>query len=184
MCECIPSCLLRYSDSTTSKSVIGGGGIRPQQQHQQQQLGGFLMLSPYNEYKLPSLHSKPNSFNNYPSADFLGFDDAAGLELKTQQDEQLNIKNDDDDDDEGFIQFNKGLELEEELTSKTRRRKREMMMKRSNMIAKQVITIHSASSLGFVSQLWIHPSSVPTFSFSYIFFLFFIFYHYHLHFHN
>ncbi|KAK1351509.1 PRC-barrel [Heracleum sosnowskyi] len=32
-------------------------------------------------------------------------------------------------------------------------------MNRSSILAKQVITIHSANTLGFVSQLWLHPTS-------------------------
>ncbi|XP_009761328.1 uncharacterized protein LOC107782764 isoform X1 [Nicotiana tabacum] len=38
-------------------------------------------------------------------------------------------------------------------------RRRKQMMKRSNMIAKQVISIRSALSLGFVSQLWVEINS-------------------------
>ncbi|XP_009615720.1 uncharacterized protein [Nicotiana tomentosiformis] len=38
-------------------------------------------------------------------------------------------------------------------------RRRKQMMKRSNMIAKQVISIRSALSLGFVSQLWVDINS-------------------------
>lgn len=34
------------------------------------------------------------------------------------------------------------------------------LMRRSNMIAKQVIGIESAISLGFVSQLWVDTTSV------------------------
>ncbi|XWS09519.1 hypothetical protein CRYUN_Cryun40dG0091500 [Craigia yunnanensis] len=36
---------------------------------------------------------------------------------------------------------------------------RRQVMKRSNMVAKQVISIQSAQSLGFVSQLWVDTSS-------------------------
>ncbi|CAI9098607.1 OLC1v1035286C1 [Oldenlandia corymbosa var. corymbosa] len=38
-------------------------------------------------------------------------------------------------------------------------RRRNQMMKRSTMIAKQVISIQSAATLGFVSQLWVDPAS-------------------------
>ncbi|KAK4724889.1 hypothetical protein R3W88_027668 [Solanum pinnatisectum] len=38
-------------------------------------------------------------------------------------------------------------------------RKKKQMMKRSNLIAKQVISIQSALSLGFVSQLWVDINS-------------------------
>ena len=39
-------------------------------------------------------------------------------------------------------------------------RKRRQVMRRSNMLAKQVISIQSALSLGFVSQLWVDTSAV------------------------
>jgi hypothetical protein len=39
-------------------------------------------------------------------------------------------------------------------------RKGRQMMRRSNMVAKQVISIRSALSLGFVSELWVDTTSV------------------------
>lgn len=42
---------------------------------------------------------------------------------------------------------------------------RKQLMKRSNMVAKQVISIQSAQTLGFVSQLWVDTTSVSTFLF-------------------
>lgn len=39
-------------------------------------------------------------------------------------------------------------------------RKRRQVMRRSNMLAKQVISIQSALSLGFVSQLWVDTAAV------------------------
>ncbi|GMI93097.1 hypothetical protein HRI_002979000 [Hibiscus trionum] len=46
----------------------------------------------------------------------------------------------------------------EELVRKGMKRRRQVM-KRSNMVAKQVIIIQSAQSLGFVSQLWVDTTS-------------------------
>lgn len=43
-------------------------------------------------------------------------------------------------------------------------RPRRQMMKRSTMIAKQVISIQSALTLGFVSQLWVDTTSVSSLS--------------------
>lgn len=40
-------------------------------------------------------------------------------------------------------------------------------MNRSSILAKQVITVHSANTLGFVSQLWLHPTSVSITLFSF-----------------
>lgn len=42
----------------------------------------------------------------------------------------------------------------------TRRRRRRQMARRSALLAKQVISVTSARSLGFVSQLWIDTASV------------------------
>ena len=50
--------------------------------------------------------------------------------------------------------------------------RRRQMMKRSNMVAKQVISIQSAQSLGFVSQLWVDTSSVSTLLFILLLYLF------------
>lgn len=47
-------------------------------------------------------------------------------------------------------------ELVEQVGAKGRRQ----MLKRSNLLAKQVISIRSARSLGFVSQLWVDTTSV------------------------
>ena len=40
------------------------------------------------------------------------------------------------------------------------RRTRRQMARRSGLLAKQVISVSSARSLGFVSQLWVDPASV------------------------
>ncbi|OMO53840.1 PRC-barrel-like protein [Corchorus capsularis] len=49
-------------------------------------------------------------------------------------------------------------ESRDELVKMESRKKRQLM-KRSNMVAKQVISIQSAQSLGFVSQLWVDTTS-------------------------
>lgn len=60
----------------------------------------------------------------------------------------------------------KGDEEEETLQIESRKEKskvvnrRQQFMRRSSLIAKQVISIHSALSLGFVSQLWVDTASV------------------------
>ncbi|KAJ8533892.1 hypothetical protein K7X08_007216 [Anisodus acutangulus] len=56
----------------------------------------------------------------------------------------------------GSVDVDSKLELEKGIV---RRRRRMQMMKRSNLIAKQVISIKSALSLGFVSQLWVDINS-------------------------
>lgn len=44
-------------------------------------------------------------------------------------------------------------------------RKGRQNMKRSNMLAKQVISIQSAVSLGFITQLWVNTDSVSDLGF-------------------
>ena len=48
----------------------------------------------------------------------------------------------------------------EKFGGKLRVRRGKEVIRRSNLLAKQVISIHSALSLGFVSQLWVDTSSV------------------------
>ncbi|XP_018731480.2 uncharacterized protein LOC104457206 isoform X2 [Eucalyptus grandis] len=52
------------------------------------------------------------------------------------------------------------LRSEEESESKLRARGGRQVMRRSSMVAKQVISIESALGLGFVSQLWVDTLSV------------------------
>ncbi|KAG4992833.1 uncharacterized protein LOC114425476 [Glycine soja] len=56
----------------------------------------------------------------------------------------------DDDDDQGE---------NEKFGGKLRVRRGKQVIRRSNLLAKQVISIRSALSLGFVSQLWVDTSS-------------------------
>ncbi|KAM7262951.1 hypothetical protein ACFE04_000634 [Oxalis oulophora] len=60
--------------------------------------------------------------------------------------EQEKENDDDDDDDDDLVPFD---EQQQQM----------MLIKRSNLIAKQVISISSARTLGFVSQLWLDPNS-------------------------
>ncbi|XVE80728.1 hypothetical protein DITRI_Ditri15bG0003800 [Diplodiscus trichospermus] len=53
----------------------------------------------------------------------------------------------------------KGSANSEDELVKMESRRRRQVMKRSNMVAKQVISIQSAQSLGFVSQLWVDTTS-------------------------
>lgn len=53
------------------------------------------------------------------------------------------------------------IEKESEIESgKVALRKRRQVMRRSNMLAKQVISIQTALSLGFISQLWVDTAAV------------------------
>lgn len=52
------------------------------------------------------------------------------------------------------------LEVGEQINGRVAPRKGRQMVRRSNMVAKQVISIRSALSLGFVSELWVDITSV------------------------
>lgn len=52
------------------------------------------------------------------------------------------------------------LEVGEEIKGRVALRKGRQMVRRSNIVAKQVISIRSALSLGFVSELWVDTTSV------------------------
>lgn len=68
------------------------------------------------------------------------------------------------DEGEGAVSVSEGDgEREaERTTGSTRRRRRRQMARRSSLLAKQVISVSSARSLGFVSQLWVDAASVRT----------------------
>ncbi|XP_060176659.1 uncharacterized protein LOC132606952 isoform X2 [Lycium barbarum] len=96
---------------------------------------------------------------------FLEFDNKMGKELEKEIpvisppriEKQEEITS--DDNGVGFLDFNNNKGREEEMLEKGIVRRKKQMMKRSNMIAKQVISIQSALSLGFVSQLWVDINS-------------------------
>jgi hypothetical protein len=65
------------------------------------------------------------------------------------------------DEGGGAVSEGDGEREAERSASGTRRRRRQMT-RRSALLAKQVISVSSARSLGFVSQLWVHAASVRT----------------------
>ncbi|CAN4118243.1 unnamed protein product [Withania somnifera] len=65
----------------------------------------------------------------------------------------------DDDRGVGFLEFDNKMGGEAKLEKGSLVQTKKQMMKRSNLIAKQVISIHSALTLGFVSQLWVDINS-------------------------
>ncbi|XP_059296446.1 uncharacterized protein LOC132049596 isoform X1 [Lycium ferocissimum] len=101
---------------------------------------------------------------------FLEFDNKMGKELEKEIpvisppriEKQEDITS--DDNGVGFLEFNNNKGREKEMLEKGIVRRKKQMMKRSNMIAKQVISIQSALSLGFVSQLWVDINSWMVFS--------------------
>lgn len=65
-------------------------------------------------------------------------------------------------EDEDLVRVDDGLELEgaKKMEGRLGLRNGRQVMRRSNMLAKQVISIRTALSLGFVSQLWVDTISV------------------------
>ncbi|KAI7750727.1 hypothetical protein M8C21_013029 [Ambrosia artemisiifolia] len=82
--------------------------------------------------------------NDHQDPEFLQFQ-GDGDDLVEVEDLELKLGQLNDDDDD--------------CKDKVVRRKGKQLMKRSNFIAKQVITIQSALSLGFVSQLWVDTNT-------------------------
>ncbi|ONI03988.1 hypothetical protein PRUPE_6G295400 [Prunus persica] len=81
-------------------------------------------------------------------------------------DEKQSTKTDESLENENWVRMEgadgDGLENEEGLKhtdGKVGLRKGRQVMRRSNILAKQVISIRSALSLGFVSQLWVNTNS-------------------------
>ncbi|TXG57509.1 hypothetical protein EZV62_015338 [Acer yangbiense] len=74
--------------------------------------------------------------------------DSKPVELKEEKRSEVGFEEKEDE-------IETGLDLE-----KVRLRRGRQNMKRTNMLAKQVISIQSAVSLGFVSQLWVDTASV------------------------
>lgn len=64
--------------------------------------------------------------------------------------------------DEDLVTSDEKLEELEQRNGDWNTRRGRQVMKRSNMLAKQVISIQSALSLGFVSQLWVDTLSVSS----------------------
>ncbi|KAF8728592.1 hypothetical protein HU200_017857 [Digitaria exilis] len=87
-------------------------------------------------------HSPPSSF------DFL----ALKRELELEEEEAVAVEA---DKGGGAVGEGDG----ERSAGGTRRRRRRQMARRSALLAKQVISVSSARSLGFVSQLWVHAAS-------------------------
>ncbi|KAK1563825.1 hypothetical protein Q3G72_033427 [Acer saccharum] len=73
--------------------------------------------------------------------------DSKPVELKEEKKSEVGFEEKEDE-------IETGLDLE-----KVRLRRGRQNMKRTNMLAKQVISIQSAVSLGFVSQLWVDTAS-------------------------
>lgn len=81
------------------------------------------------------------------------------LELK---DEKRSGENEERAEQEDLIKVkdDKAIEESGQLNEKMGFRRGRQVIRRFNMLAKQVISIQSARSLGFVSQIWVDTTSV------------------------
>lgn len=174
MCDCTSSSLFPYSCIRFSPSSIRSISF----------LGSF-----HRARNKPTKFSLKVSQNSYPSSsrsrseehEFLGelkFKEREptkpGFELSGNGDEDTDflqvdgnlIENEGEEEDVVKIRDsvdNIDLKLEELDVSMNNQskaiRKGKQLMKRSNVIAKQVISIQSALSLGFISQLWVDTNT-------------------------
>jgi hypothetical protein len=88
-----------------------------------------------------------------------GFDFLAlKRELEEEEEEEAVVAV--DSKEGGAVNVDDGESGAERSAGGTRRRRRRQMARRSALLAKQVISVSSARSLGFVSQLWIDAASV------------------------
>lgn len=69
----------------------------------------------------------------------------------SQEEDLVRMQSDTESDD---------LKKDEQFDGKIGVRRKKQIIRRSNLLAKQVISIRSAISLGFVSQLWVDTTSV------------------------
>lgn len=81
------------------------------------------------------------------------------FKFKGAQKDNIFVKDDDNAKHQGFDSKLEDLERHDYWGSDEVAKSGRQMMRRSNIIAKQVISIRSALSLGYVSQLWVDTSS-------------------------
>lgn len=133
---------------------------------EEHKLYGELEFKQNKETKFEEKTLKTSIFKNgideevFLGGDFLGYDDkSVTTELKDEEEEDLivKIRGSEEESDGGG---GGGLKIEDFENKLNLRRRGRQLMRRSNLIAKQVISLHSALSLGFVSQLWVDTNSV------------------------
>lgn len=145
--------------------------------HRSLQLGIYRVQFASENFKLGKAKRdipKLSSSNGYDFFDDLWFKDKEETEIpvisasrnEKQAGSPISGKGIDDDRGVGFLELGREGEeiVKREVGSKFEMekgivRRKKQLMKRSNLIAKQVISIQSAISLGFVSQLWVDINS-------------------------
>ncbi|WJX82334.1 hypothetical protein P8452_65110 [Trifolium repens] len=80
------------------------------------------------------------------------------IENELGEDDLIRVRGDGNDDDDDGVDLRKDDKVEK-FGGNLRLRKGKQVIRRSNLLAKQVISIQSALSLGFVSQLWVDTTS-------------------------
>ncbi|XVF65962.1 hypothetical protein PTKIN_Ptkin09bG0292900 [Pterospermum kingtungense] len=146
MCNCVPWSPLSFSIIKLGNPTQIPGTLFPISRN-----NGGLQLFDCSLKATPS----PRSGSEREGYGHLEFEDKGDNELelgRRRSDASLERISDEE------LEGHKGSgESGDELVKMENRRRQ--VMKRSNMVAKQVISIQSAQSLGFVSQLWVDTTS-------------------------
>jgi hypothetical protein len=114
------------------------------------------------ELEINPLDDEGLSNETNESIPFVGRDEnddkkSGKIENELREDDLIRVRGDGDVDDE--VDLRKDDKVEK-FGGNLRLRKGKQVIRRSNLLAKQVISIQSALSLGFVSQLWVDTTSV------------------------
>ncbi|WJX76879.1 hypothetical protein P8452_60251 [Trifolium repens] len=113
------------------------------------------------ELEINPLDDEGLSNETNESIPFVGRDEnddkkSGKIENELREDDLIRVRGDGDVDDE--VDLRKDDKVEK-FGGNLRLRKGKQVIRRSNLLAKQVISIQSALSLGFVSQLWVDTTS-------------------------
>ncbi|XP_042946636.1 uncharacterized protein LOC122279830 isoform X1 [Carya illinoinensis] len=162
MCDCLPSSPLPFSLAKYRKSGLTTSAWRPQHEP----------IRYIHAWKSPRLAisrcgnpSKVFESEDYESYDKLGFkekgeNNSVSGEAASSAFDFLELKGAKGNTrSEESVEERDLLEVGEQINGRVAPRKGRQMVRRSNMVAKQVISIRSALSLGFVSELWVDITS-------------------------
>lgn len=177
MCDCTPSSISPYSHIKFPPSSIHtilflSSFQFPTKKPQNLSLKICQNSNPsnshqfFNELKLQDSKPTNTQFNLdqrvNKDSNFIQFDENL-RENEDEEDDEL-VEVEEKSKDDVIVELR---EFDDDKKSKVKIvRKGKELMKRGNVIAKQVISIQSALSLGFISQLWVDTNTVSHFFFS------------------
>lgn len=150
MCDCVPSTSISFS--TTKFLKCSARNLRTQRTQ-----------IPFSRFKNASFQlvrscSKASSDEIGNASGELGFKDGENnyFELRRNR-RDASLEKIEDGSTDGSSEEEDSNKFRRDGHLKTRKRR---VLRRSNMVAKQVISVESALGLGFVSQLWVDTTSV------------------------